>query len=174
MSGVDGRKVLFFVTERLTPFPARDLFDHIQYGRLNSGAGRKMTLPGLNDFTWKDFDRMPTFHGVASSANSAGVSLVTIDAAGLAFDDSLSPEVTSGYAGRVDAGIASNDMQAAMSLLADETGGATIQGRNDLALALKGLEADWTAYYSLGYESPDAKPERRGRCRSPSTGAAPA
>ncbi len=158
VSGVDGRKVLFFVTERLTPFPARDLFDYIQYGRLNSGSGGKMTFQGLNDLTWREFDRMPTFRGVASSANIAGVSLVTIDASGLAFDDSLSPEVTSGYGGRMDSGIASLDMQTAMSLLADETGGATIHGRNDLALALKGLEADWTAYYSLGYGSPDAKP----------------
>ena len=49
-------------------------------------------------------------------------------------------------------------MQTAMSFLADETGGVAIQGRNDLSLALRGLEADWTAYYSLGYESPDAKP----------------
>ena len=65
--------MLFFVTEHLTPYPARDLFDYIQYGRLNSGSGGKMTFPGLNDLTWKEFDRMPTFHGVASSANVAGV-----------------------------------------------------------------------------------------------------
>jgi VWFA-related protein len=158
VSGVEGRKVLFFVTERLTPYPARDLLDYIQYGRLNSGSGGKMTFPGLNDLTFKDFDRMPAFRGIASSANVAGVSLVTIDASGLAFDDSLSPEVTSGFGGRMDSGMGSLDMQTAMGFLAEETGGANIQGRNDLALALKGLEADWTAYYSLGYESPDAKP----------------
>ena len=93
---------------------------------------------------------------------------MTIDASGLASDDSLSPEVSSGYGGRLDSGMASLDMQTAMSFLADETGGATIQGRNDLALALRGLEADWTAYYSLGYESRTRSPERRGRSRSPS------
>ena len=45
-----------------------------------------------------------------------------------------------------------------MNTLADETGGATIQGSNDLALALKRIEADWMAYYSLGFESPATKP----------------
>ncbi len=158
VAGVEGRKVLFFVTERLTPLPGRDLFDYIQYGRLNAGSGGKMTFRGLNDLTFLTFDRTPTIRAVASSANVAGVSLVTIDASGLAFDDSLSPEVTSGHGGRMDSSIASLDMQNAMNLLADETGGATIHGRNDLALALRRLEADWTAYYSLGYESPDTKP----------------
>ena len=60
--------------------------------------------------------------------------------------------------GRMDEGIAQADMHLAMGLIAEETGGKTITGRNDLALALKDTEADWTAYYSLGYESPDVKP----------------
>jgi VWFA-related protein len=164
VAGVDGRKVLFFVTERLTPHPGRDLFDYLQNGMQNAGSGARSS-PGsalaggpVNDLTWMQWDRTRSFKDVTSAANVAGVSIVTIDAGSLAFDDSLSPEVSSGYGGRIDSGIASLDMQTAMSFLANETGGATIQGSNDLALALKGLEADWTAYYSLGYESPDAKP----------------
>ncbi|MFI5120623.1 MAG: VWA domain-containing protein [Thermoanaerobaculia bacterium] len=163
VAGVDGRKVLFFVTERLTPRPARDLFDYFRYGTQNAGSGGRSS-PGsgtaggpVNDLTWTQWDRIQAFTDVTSSANVAGVSIVTIDAAGLGFDDSLSPETNAGFSGRIDSGIASTDMGSAMDLLADQTGGASIRGTNDLAAGLKRLEADWTAYYSLGYESPEAK-----------------
>jgi VWFA-related protein len=158
VAGVDGRKILFLMTERFTPYPARDMFEYLQYGRMSAGTGGKTNLRDVNDLTWKDWDRMPSFRSITAAANVAGVSLVTIDASGLSFDDVMSPEVGSGYGGRMDSGMAAGDMQTALGLLAEETGGATIQGRNNLALALKGLEADWMAYYSLGYESPDAKP----------------
>ena len=164
LAGVDGRKVLFFVTERLTPHPARDLFNYLQYGMQNAGSsgrrspgsaragGRSTISPGRSGIDAR------LFKDITSSANVAGVSIVTIDAAGLDIDDSLSRKPMEASAGRIDSGIGSLDMQTAMGFLAEETGGATIQGRNNLAVALKGLEADWTAYYSLGYESPDTKP----------------
>ena len=156
VAGVDGRKVLFFVTERLTPHPARDLFDYLQNGPQNAGSGTRGS--GGSALTWLHWNRDKSFKDVTSAANAAGVSIVTIDAGDIDLNDSLSPEVASGYGGRMDSSIASLDMQTAMGFLADETGGARIQGSNDLALALKGIEADWTAYYSLGYESPEAKP----------------
>lgn len=163
VAGVEGRKVLFFVTERLTPRPARDLFDYIQYGMQNAGTGGRQSAGTaraggpVDDLTWMQWDRIQSFTDVTSSANVAGVSIVTIDAAGLGFDDSLSPETNAGFSGRINSGIASLDMTSAMDLLADQTGGASIRGTNDLAGVLKRQEADWTAYYSLGYESPDAK-----------------
>jgi len=124
-------------------------------GRQSAGTA---TAGGpVDDLTWMQWDRIQAFKDVTSSANVAGVSIVTIDAAGLGFDDSLSPETNAGFSGRIDSGIASLDMTSAMDLLADQTGGASIRGTNDLAARLKRLEADWTAYYSLGYESPDAK-----------------
>ncbi len=164
VAGVEGRKVLFFVTERLTPRPARDLFDYIQNGMQNAGFGGRQSVGTaaaggpVNALTWMQWDRIESFKEVTSSANVAGVSIVTIDAAGLGFDDSLSPETNAGYSGRIDSGIASLDMMSAMDLLADQTGGASIRGTNDLAGLLRHLEADWTAYYSLGYESPETKP----------------
>ena len=160
---MDGRKVLFFVTERLTPRPARDLFNYIQYGMQNAGfsgrksAGSAVAGGPVNELTWTHWDRIQAFKEVTSAANVAGVSIVTVDAAGLGFTDSLSPETNAGFSGRIDSGIASLDMDTAMDLLADQTGGASIRGTNDLAAGLKRLEADWTAYYSLGYESPDTK-----------------
>jgi VWFA-related protein len=162
VAGVEGRKVFFFVTERFTPHPGRDLFDYFQNGMQNAGFSTRKSPTGgaggpVDDLSWTQWDRMAAFKDVTSSANVAGVSIVTIDAAGLGFSDTLSPETTSGFSGRMDSTISSLDMQAAMDLLADQTGGASIRATNDLAAGLKRLEADWTAYYSLGYESPDSR-----------------
>jgi VWFA-related protein len=164
VAGVEGRKVLFLLTEKFTPSPGRDIWDYIQYGTARIGA--MTAIPSsrrgggtaeLNDLTWKNWDRGASFRNLTQAANAAGVSLVTIDAAGLTTDEMLSAE-SSAAVGRMDEGIGQLDMQSALGLLAEETGGKTIVGRNDLARALADMEADWTAYYSLGYESPSARP----------------
>ncbi len=167
VSGVEGRKVLFLLTERFTPAPGHDIWDYAQYGTTRFGSVTAMSASpqqrrgggtaALNDLTYKTWDRGSSFRALASSANAAGVSMVTIDAEGLTTDDMLSAE-KGATVGRMDEGLGKADMQFAMGLLADETGGKMIVGRNDLGLALTNMEADWTAYYSLGYESPSAKP----------------
>ncbi len=167
VSGVEGRKVLFLVTEKFTPIPGRDIWDYAQYGTTrfgstsNLGASPRQRRGGgsaeLNDLSFKSWDRSASFQSLATSANAAGISLVTIDTAGLTTDDMLSAE-RGASVGRMDEGISQLDMQSAMGLLAEETGGKMVVGRNDISLALKDLEADWTAYYSLGYDSPNAKP----------------
>lgn len=95
----------------------------------NAGTGGRRS-PGsasaggpVNDLVWKQWDRTAAFKDITSSANVAGVSIVTIDAAGLGFDDSLSPETNGGYLGRIDSSIGSLDMQTAMGFLAEETEG---------------------------------------------------
>ncbi len=166
VAGVEGRKVLLLVTEKFTPAPGHDIWDYIQYGTTRFGnvtavSGSAMRRGGgttaLNDLTYKNWDRGPSFRDLTRAANAAGVSLVTIDAAGLTTDEMLSAE-NAASVGRMDEGIGQLEMQNAMGLLAEETGGKMIVGRNDLSHALKDMEADWTAYYSLGYESPSAKP----------------
>jgi VWFA-related protein len=158
VAGVEGRKILFVVTERFTPIPGRDLWDYLLYGGARTGSA--MSLPqstNVNSLTFTNWDRGASFRTLTRAANAAGVSLVAIDAEGLTTDEMLSSENAAGL-GRMDESIGQQDMQTAFGDLADETGGKLIAGRNDLGLALKSMEADWTAYYSLGYESPSAKP----------------
>ena len=163
VAGVEGRKILFLVTERLTPYPGRDLWDYILYGRRRAGlAGgpsqaRGAASPDLSGLTYLHWDRQEALGSLTRAANAAGISLVTIDAAGLATDEMVSAE-RGASVGRMDEAIGPADMFLALGFLADETGGRAIVGRNDLAAALKDTEADWTAYYSLGYESPSTKP----------------
>jgi VWFA-related protein len=167
VSGVEGRKVLFLLTERFTPIPGRDIWDYAQYGQTRFGS---MTAVGvsarqrkgggtaeLNDLTYKFWDRTSSFRNLTLAANAAGVSLVTVDTQGLTTDEMISAE-NSAAVGRMDEGIAQLDMQNGLGLISEETGGKMIVGRNDLGLALMDLEADWMAYYSLGYESPGGKP----------------
>jgi VWFA-related protein len=159
LAGMDGRKILILVTEKLAPSPGRELWDTFQRGLDRTSRGGRlgsMNAP-INDMTWKDFDRSASFQQLASAANGAGVSLFVVDAGGLTGDTTLSPEFV-GTGTSMDEGLAVLDAESALRLLADETGGAAIVGRNNLALALESLEPAWTSYYSLGFESSTAKP----------------
>lgn len=82
LSGVEGRKILIFVTEKLPPSPGRELWDYFQrgYDRVSRSQRLGNANNALNEMTWKDFDRSATFRRLASASNSAGVSLFLVDA----------------------------------------------------------------------------------------------
>jgi VWFA-related protein len=159
LAGLDGRRILIVVTERLAPAPGRELWDYLQRGLERVSRSQRVSTANmnLNDLTWKDFDRTPSFRRLASTSNGAGVSLFMVDASGLTGDATLSAEF-GGTGGSVNEGLATLDADSALHLLAEQTGGAAIVGRNNLALALESLEPAWTAYYSLGFESSASKP----------------
>ncbi len=155
LAGVEGRKILIVVTEKLTPAPGRELWDYFQQGLDRKRIATSNT--NFNNFTWKDFDRSPSFKRLADAANGAGVSLFMVEASGLTGDTIFSAEF-GGTGGTVNEGLATLDAESALHLLAEQTGGVAIVGRNNLALALESLEPAWTAYYSLGFESSTSKP----------------
>jgi len=155
LSGVEGRKILILVTEKLPPSPGRELWEYFQRGLERISRGPR--VGSLNEMTWKDFDRSASFRRLSSAANGAGVSLFMVDASGLTGDTMLSAEFA-GTGDSVNEGLAALDAESALRLLAEETGGAAIVGRNNLALALESLEPAWTSYYSLGFESSTSKP----------------
>ena len=159
LSGVEGRKILIIVTEKLPPAPGHELWEYFQlgYDRISRGQRIGNANNALNEMTWKDFDRSPSCHQLASAANGAGVSLFMVDASGLTGDATISAEF-GGTDGSMNEGLATLDADAALRLLATQTGGAAVVGRNNLSLALAGLEPSWTAYYSLGFEGSASKP----------------
>ncbi len=158
LSGIEGRKILIFVTEKLPPAPGREVWEYFQqgYDRISRGV-RIGNGANLNEMTWKDFDRSSSFRLLSEAANGAGVSLFMVDASGLTGDTTFSAEF-GGTGSSVNEGLATLDSESALHLLADQTGGAAIVGRNNLALALESLEPAWTSYYSLGFESSSSKP----------------
>ena len=46
-----------------------------------------------------------------------------------------------------------NNLQAMLSLMAEETGGEAVLNKNEVLSSLKNIEKDYTSYYSIGYRS---------------------
>ncbi len=143
LSGVEGRKILVHVSGGLPQSPGLELWSYIQARFPNSGTY------SLNQF---EFDKTANYLGIVQAANSAGVSMYTIDAAGLTVDSNVTAEQRT-TSQRIDTFVEKNNLQSMLSLMAEETGGRAIINRNDVTLALKEMEKDYTSYYSLGYTS---------------------
>src|SRR5215212_7537336 len=78
--GVDGRKVLVFVTESLSETPGREVFDLIDSIKHRFEGGRSFVVENeVQQYS----DRL-LVASIAKEANSAGVTLYPIDAGGLA------------------------------------------------------------------------------------------
>ncbi len=143
LAGVDGRKILIHVSDGLPQSPGAELWQYI------SDKYRDATMHSTSLF---EFDRTTKYLGVIQAANASGVSVYTIDASGLSVDSNVSAENrTQGQ--RLDTFLERNNLQSMLSLMAEETGGEAILNKNDVLVALKNIEKDYTSYYSIGYRS---------------------
>ncbi len=143
LAGVDGRKILVHVSEGLPQSPGAEIWQYVQ-DRFRSTGGSL-----LNAF---EFDRTSAYLSVIQSANAAGVTIYTIDASGLSVDSGVTAENRSTTA-RINTFIERQNLQSMLVSMAEETGGTAILNKNDVTLALKDLEKDFSSYYSLGYRS---------------------
>jgi VWFA-related protein len=143
LSGVEGRKIMVHVSGGLPQSPGLELWSYIQSKYPNS------TSYSMGQF---EFDKTANYLGIIQAANSAGVSMYTIDAGGLTVDSNVTAEQRT-TSQRIDTFLEKNNLQAMLSLMAEETGGRAIINRNDVGIALKDMEKDYTSYYSVGYRS---------------------
>lgn len=143
LAGVEGRKIMIHVSDGLPQSPGAELWQYI------SDKFRDATTHSTSLF---EFDRTTKYLGVVQSANASGVSVYTIDATGLSVDSNVSAE-TRTMSQRVDVFLERNNLQSMLSLIAEETGGEAILNKNDVLVALKSIEKDYTSYYSIGYRS---------------------
>ncbi|MGA7993171.1 MAG: VWA domain-containing protein [Thermoanaerobaculia bacterium] len=143
LSGVEGRKVFVHVSGGLPQSPGLEMWSYIQARFPSSGSFM------MGQF---EFDKTSSYLGIVQAANAAGVTIYTIDASGLTVDSNVTAERRTS-AQRVDTFLERNNLQSMLSLLADETGGRAFLNRNDMTVALKDMEKDYTSYYSLGYRS---------------------
>ena len=143
LAGIEGRKILIHVSDGLPQSPGAEFWKYIQ------DRFRGDTTVLVNQF---EFDKATMYLGVVQAANAAGVTMYTIDAAGLSVDSNVSAENrTTKY--RIDTFIQQTNLHAMLQMMAEETGGQAILNRNDVTGPLKQIEADYTSYYSLGYRS---------------------
>jgi VWFA-related protein len=143
LAGVDGRKILIHVSDGLPQSPGAELWQYIS-DKYRDSATRSTSL--------FEFDRTTKYLGIVQAANASGVAVYTIDASGLSVDSNVSAENrTTGQ--RIDVFLERNNLQSMLSLMAEETGGEAIINKNDVLVALKSIEKDYTSYYSIGYRS---------------------
>ena len=142
LAGIEGRKILLHVSEGLPQSPGAELWKYIQ-DRFSS-----ISTP-TQGF---EFDKTTGYIGIVQAANAAGVTIYGIDASGLTVDSGVSAE-TRATTARLDSFVERTNLQSMISLISEETGGQAILNKNDVTVALKEIEKDYTSYYSLGYRS---------------------
>lgn len=146
LAGLEGRKMLLYVSENLPKNPGIEIWDYFRDALMQSGmVTLANNLPnGLRE------DQTHYYREFVEAANAAGVTVYTLDGSGLSPSASLGPENRF----RFDGTIAQVGTTAIMQMMADETGGAALTNQYDLGPAFLDLKADWSSYYSLGYQTP--------------------
>ncbi len=143
LAGVEGRKILIHVSDGLPQSPGAELWQYIA-DKYRNTSGQSMSF--------FEFDRTSKYLSVVQAANASGVTIYTIDAQGLTVDSNISAENRT-QSQRIDTFLERNNLQSMLTLIAEETGGEAILNKNDVTIALKNIEKDYTSYYSIGYRS---------------------
>jgi len=151
LAGIQGRKVLVYVSEGIPSSAGLELFDQIQR-KFSNQAGAST----LEQF---EFDMNTRYAGIIQSANSQGVTIWALDASGLTTDSLVSAE-NRGFDTRPNDFILRQNYQAPLQLMAEQTGGMAAVNTNDWKKSLDELAADFTNFYSLGYRTTRAAVDR--------------
>ncbi len=177
LAALPGRKVLLFVSDGLPTRPGGAAYDYVR--ALCDGSGMRAGLQYATDVTGNGPSHQQPGQLTASvlatagesrnlanrieeavaQANSSGVVVWTLGAAGMRASGSGAgmdvrtavPESASRRRG---------ELEDALTALAVDTGGRSILGRNDVAVALGALDEDLRSSYSLAFSSPRAGDDR--------------
>ncbi len=152
--GVEGRKILVLLTAELPLNPAEEAFLYLdgmrdQFAEVTSSAlaeSRQFEFPSL-------------INEITEVANSSGVTLYPIDAAGK--DSGMVNRDASGTAWMTSAGRTEMAVtRASLRSIATETGGIALTGSDNWKLAFDTISNDLDTYYSLGYRSTGERQDR--------------
>ncbi len=140
VAGLDGRKVVVYVSDGLPMVPGLGLFYEF------SNVVNDTSVLSLRS----RYDRSRLFDSLVSAANGQNVSFYTIDAAGLQVGGGMSAEDR--YSADVMASaMETNNYQDSIRFMADATGGLSITNTNNISGGLDRVREDLFTYYSLGY-----------------------
>jgi len=149
LAGVEGRKVLIYVSEGLPATAGQELFDAVNTKFRESSAT-------LEHF---EFDMNTRYASIVQAANAQGVTLWPLDASGLAADDLVSAENRS-IETRPNTFLMRQNTQAPLLMMAEQTGGVAAVNTNDWKNNLGELSKDFSNFYSIGYRSSRAAVDR--------------
>ena len=167
VQGLDGRRTLVYVSDGLPMQPAAEVFEAFKSDELagqQDPKGPKLDPTGGTSAAELTLQRVlaqsvpidslsenlqKPFTDLARRSAGAGVQFFGIDAGGVkSFEQGPNSNLAST---RVDSSLVRANLHAPVQLLADETGGQAIFGRNDINAAFTQLDESLSTYYSLGF-----------------------
>ena len=141
LAGIEGRKILIYVSEGLPQEAGAELYDTIQ---------RKYTTAStLQQF---EYDMSARYASIIQAANAQGVTIWALDASGLQTDSMTSAE-NRYMESRPSDFLMRQNQQGPIQLIAEQTGGMAAINTNDWKSSLDELSRDFSSFYSLGYRS---------------------
>jgi VWFA-related protein len=147
LTGLEGRKILIYVSDGLPLNPADEVFNFLDQAFPTSNA----RVEAMN------YDATRMFKELTAKCNANEITLYTINAQGLE-SMVLSADKQEGWntlkrgSGMVKAG--TRTQGEALKLMASDTGGLAILNTNDIETGLDRIKNDLQFYYTLGYKSP--------------------
>jgi VWFA-related protein len=152
----EGRKSIIFISEGFTGILPAQMADPIAnmpgYGNPYSRAGASAPTATARDQLLSDSDMIFDMQQVFAAAARQNTSIYSVDPRGLAvFEYGIEKGVTI----TTDA-TSLRQTQDTLQVLAANTDGRAIINRNDLAVGMKQIIRDSSAYYLLGYSSAQA------------------
>jgi len=147
LTGIEGRKILIYVSDGLPINPGDEVFSFLDQAFPTTNA----RVEAMN------YDATRTFKELTAKCNANEITLYTINAKGLE-SMVLSAEQHAGWdirkrgSGMVKTGTRAEGE--ALKLMAGDTGGLAILNTNDIESGLERIKNDLQFYYTLGYKSP--------------------
>ena len=155
LRGIEGRKVLVMLTESLSTNPAEEAFHYLDMIKHEFAGG-----DNFNPFSAARPYKLDTLAtAIAKSANSAGVTLYPIHAAGK-WADSTMVDASMNMTVRAGSPTYTDTSTQTLHTIAEDTGGRAAVGSSDFKLAFDTIANDLNVYYSLGYRTSGARKDR--------------
>lgn len=160
-TGLEGRKVVLYVSEGLPVQPGADLRDYaIKVFSRNPlddiGARRIEDMPGGRMIDSAAYDTTARFRALADRAQRSGVIFSALDPGGIRGLEGTTPDNMSALATLDSMLIRSNESQG-IRMVAAESGGRYLENENNLDRAIAVLTDDVSTYYSLGVQPASQK-----------------
>lgn len=158
-AGLDGRKVVLYVSEGMPMQPGIEMFDYAASVFLKTGiAGSGVSLDKLQGGSGAETRRNHTrdFEALADRAQRSGVVFSALDPGGIRGLEGTGPEVRESV-GRINSLLVRENDSAGLRLVAAQTGGRFITNENNLDRAISVLTGDVSTYYSLGVQPPEKR-----------------
>jgi VWFA-related protein len=155
LRGIEGRKILVMLTESLSSNPGEDAFQYVDSIKYEFTGGET-----FNPFSHaKPYALEGLAREIANAANSAGVTLYPIHAAGK-WADSAMLDASQTMTARGGPPMQTDTSTQTLHMVAEDTGGKAMTGSSNFKLAFDTISNDLNVYYSLGYRTDGARQDR--------------